>query len=150
MKTALFAIILVSSLSSFVYADWTLIAQTKEGDTWEVDYEKAKIAGDIFRTWFKVTLKNPKPWQEKHISQYLHLYELDCRSERYRSLQTVHYYKDGTRKGSYRKPEWKHIIPHTALDGIKTKVCIFKDQKQGILKQAADPETVQPPEKEEE
>jgi len=79
-------------------ADWTLITKGQSGDVDVfVDREKLEhISDTVNRVWVKYRYSIPREFDSKRIIELVVYSEYSCNEEKYRILQTIGYFTDGT------------------------------------------------------
>lgn len=63
-----------------------------------------------------------------YFRRTLQLVQYDCGTDKYQSLETIHYSDDGQVLDSYtnRVPEWNYVVPETILESVYNKACHIK------------------------
>jgi hypothetical protein len=129
MKKILFVILV--SISSIAYADWTLIERDIEG-TVLVYIDKSTIQqnGQYLRVWERIEYSEKNDMAIKNNVRSTRTYmEFDCREKKSRVLSFTSFTKPNliSQKNSLNQTmEWEFIAPKTIFETVLIHVCKSK------------------------
>ena len=125
MKRLTFLTVLVLSLlSTPVFAGWTKVGKSVNGDTFYVDFERIRKHGGYVYFWGLSDYL--KPTEQGHSSGKVYN-QGDCKLFRYKSLSFVHHKqamgRDTGDSNSPKNPQWEYPSPNSPIETILKKVC---------------------------
>ncbi len=126
MKKTLFALLL--SISSLVYANWTLIDMDTEGTVlFYIDKSTIQKNGQYLRVWEKIEYSEKSDMAIKSNVRSTRTYvEIDCREKKARVLSFTSFTSPNLinqKNSSNQTQEWEFIAPKTIFDSVLIQVC---------------------------
>ena len=125
--------ILVSLFSLIVsfnaYGEWTIVAESIDGDTDYVDFDSVKVNGNVYHWALRDYLK-PDRWGDLSNKT---LFESDCNVPQKRRRLSQLYYTQPMGKGSTsttsNKPtEWSYLLSNSVAEETTNRVCAYANQ----------------------
>ena len=126
-RLTLLTVLVLSLLSTPVFADWKKVDENVNGTTFYVDFDRIRKHGGYVYWWTLGDLLKPdKDGDFSHKSYQ----QGDCKLFRFKSLSDS-YYKEpmgrGTPSTSSNKPdrEWDYPQPNSSIETILKSVCKY-------------------------
>ena len=126
MIRTLLTVLVLSLLSTPVFADWTKVSENVDGNTYYVDFERIRKHGGYVYYW---TLSDfLKPTELGHLSGKVYQ-QGDCKLFRFKVLSYSHH-KEPMGRGtgdsnSPKNPEWIYPPPNSSIETILKSVCKY-------------------------
>ena len=127
MIRTLLTVLVLSLLSTPVFADWTKVTENVSGDTIYVDFERIRKQGGYVYWWDLTDLVKPTKYRDLFWKVYN---QGDCQMFRFKYLSDS-YYKEpmggGTPSISSNTPdkEWNYPSPNSVDETLLKSVCAY-------------------------
>ena len=117
--------LLVSIFSNIVFAEWTEIASTSNGDSYSIDFNRITHDKEYVYYWRLSNYAQPTKYHD--LSGMAHV-KVDCHSAITMDMQMT-FYKEHDAKGNgetlNRKPKWNNVHPNGVGETLFNTVCEF-------------------------
>ena len=125
-RLTLLTVLVLSLLSTPVFADWTKVSKNVNGDTFYVDFERIRKHGGYVYWW--VLIDYLKPSEQGDLSDKTYA-QGDCKLFRYKWL-SYSFYKEPMGRGTGEtdnKPdkEWNYPPPNSTIEETLKRVCAY-------------------------
>ena len=123
----LLTVLVLSLLSTPVFADWTNLGESVNGNTYYVDFDRIRKHGGYVYFWELDDYL--KPTDSGTLSGKIYK-QGDCKLFRYKILSDS-YYKEpmggGTSHKSSNRPdkEWRYLPPNSSIEVVLKSVCAY-------------------------
>ena len=121
---------LLSLIVSFnAYGEWTMVAESIDGDTDYVDFDSVKVNGNVYH-WELIDYLKPDQWGD--LSAKI-LSESDCNIPRKRRMLSQLYYTqpmgEGSTSTTNNKPHrWSYLVADSIWEEVSNRVCDYANQ----------------------
>ena len=125
-KLTLLTVLVLSLLSTPVFAEWTQVSENVNETTFYVDFERIRKHGGYVYFWNLTNLL--KPTEQGNLSDKTYA-QGDCKLFRFKWLN-VSFYKEPMGGGTGetenpKNPEWRYPPPNSAHEIILKTVCAY-------------------------
>ena len=126
MIRTLLTVLVLSLLSTPVFADWKKVTANVNGDTFYVDFERIRKHGGYVYWWDLSDLLEPDKYGDLSYKMY---HQGDCKLFRYKGLSwSFHKESMGGGTGltnSDQDKNWKYPPPNSSMETILKSVCAY-------------------------
>jgi hypothetical protein len=127
-KLTLLTVLVLSLLSTPVFADWTKVSENEIGDSYYVDFERIRKHGGYVYFWRLSDYLKPTEFGDLSSKNY---FQGDCKLFRYKGL-SYSFYKEpmGGGTGDVSEPPeghkgWKYPSPNSTIETVLKSVCAY-------------------------
>ena len=127
MIRTLLTVLVLSLLSTPVFADWTQVGVNVSGDTFYVDFERIRKHGGYVYYWRLSDYLKPTKFGDLSAKIY---HQGDCKLFRYKFLSDSYHNEPmgrGERASGSNKPdkEWSYPSPNSSIEEVLKSVCKY-------------------------